>query len=36
MAHVEGCFGFWPLEICVDANTTVKYREGDDWDAEEP
>ncbi len=36
MAHVEGCFGFWPIEICVDANTTVKYTEGKEWDAEEP
>ena len=36
LAHVEGCFGFWPLEICVDGNTSVKYIEGQGWDADEP
>jgi hypothetical protein len=36
MAHVEGCLGFWPFEICVDTDTHVKYVEGDEWDADEP
>jgi hypothetical protein len=36
MAHVEGCLGFWPFEICVDGSTSVKYIEGDGWDADEP
>jgi hypothetical protein len=36
LAHVEGCFGIWPLEFCVDADTSVQYTEGKDWDADEP
>ncbi len=36
MAHVEGCFGIWPFEVCVDGSTSVKYVEGEGWDADEP
>ncbi|HMJ92419.1 MAG TPA: hypothetical protein VK530_21530, partial [Candidatus Acidoferrum sp.] len=36
MAHVEGCIGFWPLEFCIDGDTSVKYVEGREWDADEP
>ena len=36
LAHVEGCFGIWPLEFCVDTETSVQYTEGKDWDADEP
>lgn len=36
MARVEGCFGIWPFEICVDTETSVQYTEGKDWDADEP
>lgn len=36
LAHVEGCLGFWPFEICVDVDTSVKYTEGKEWDADEP
>jgi hypothetical protein len=37
LAHVEGCFGFCPFCICVDADTTVQYGgKSGDWEAEEP
>jgi hypothetical protein len=34
LAHVEGCFGWCPFCICVDADTSVQYT--GDWSAEEP
>jgi hypothetical protein len=36
MAHVEGCIGIWPFEVCIDGSTSVKYTEGGGWDADEP
>lgn len=34
LAHVEGCLGWCPFCICVDADTAVQY--SGDWEAEEP
>jgi len=34
LAHVEGCLGWCPFCICVDAETSVQY--SGDWEAEEP
>ena len=34
LAHEEGCLGWCPFCICVDADTAVQY--SGDWEAEEP